>query len=216
MALGEDYLIGLADQLLDAIIDYYGDGNYVKTFHSKELADCVVQHAAAAGVAAMAGGILPGVGSVIATGIATGAVWAMYVRICKIIKVDLGKNKLKALASAVLSNVAVNLAGMLAVGVAVSFVPGASIVICGAGNFGIVYIAGIIFLNALTRLFHVSRKDITDMSDEELMNSVTASAKGTNVKELFRVAKDVFMDMKRSGELDQVGGSADINPEDDD
>ena len=89
MALGEEYLIGLADQLLDAIIDYYGDGNYVKTFHSKELADCVVQHAAAAGVAAMAGGVLPGVGSVIATGISVGAIWSMYIRVCKIIKVDL-------------------------------------------------------------------------------------------------------------------------------
>ena len=87
--------------------------------------------------------------------------------------------------------------------------------VCGAGNFAVVYIAGIIFLNALTRLFHVSRNDIKDIDDEELMKSVKASAKGTNMKELFRVAKNIFMDMKRSGELDQVGGSVDINPEDD-
>lgn len=215
MALAEGLLFDAADQLLDAIIDYYGDGEYVKTFRSKKLADCVVQHAAAAGVAAMAGGILPGVGSVIATGIATGAVWSMYIRICKIIKVDLGKNKLKALASAVLSNVAVNLAGTLAIGVAASFVPGASIVICGVGNFAIVYIAGIIFLNALTRLFHISRNDLTDMTDEELMKSVKASAKGVNMKELFREAKNIFMSLKSSGELDQIGKSVDIDPEDD-
>ncbi|MDE7261345.1 MAG: hypothetical protein K2N78_04685 [Oscillospiraceae bacterium] len=202
--------------MLEAIIDYYGDGEYVKTFQSKKLADCVVQHAATAGVAAMAGGILPGVGSVIATGIVTGAVWSMYIRICKIIKVDLGKNKLKALASAVLSNIAVNLAGVLAIGIAASFVPGASIVICGAGNFAVVYIAGIIFLNALTRLFHVSRKDLENMNDEELMKSVKASAKGIDMKAIFKEAKNVFMDMKRSGELDQVSGSVDINPGDDD
>ena len=192
MALGEGFLMDAADMLLDAIIDYYGDGKYVETFQSKKLADCVIQHAAAAGVAAMAGGILPGVGSLIATGIATGAIWSMYIRICKLIKVELGKNKLKVLASAVLTNVVMNLAGMLAIGVAASFVPGASIVICGAGNFAVVYIAGIVFLNALTRLFHVSRSDLNDMDEAELVRSVKESTSGMNMKELFREAKNIF------------------------
>ena len=213
--VGQGILLDVADALLEAIIDYYGDGEYVRTFQSKELADCVIQHAAAAGIAAMAGGILPGVGSVIATGISVGAIWSMYIRICKIIKIDLGKNKLKALASAVLTNIATQLAGMLAIGVAASFVPGASILVCGAGNFAVVYIAGIIFLNALTQLFHLYRKDIKNMDAKEWENSIKASAKGINMKRLFKEAKNMFMDLKRSGKLDEFGSSIDINPEDD-
>ena len=43
----------VSEKLLEVAMKYYESGEYVKPFQSKDLADCVVQHAAAAGVAAM-------------------------------------------------------------------------------------------------------------------------------------------------------------------
>lgn len=71
-------LLVVSEELLKAVSNYYESGEYVKPFHSKDLADCVVQHSAAVGVAAMGAGILPGVGSVVAIGIGTAAIWRMY------------------------------------------------------------------------------------------------------------------------------------------
>lgn len=211
--MSDSTLVAVADALLDAIIEYYGSGEYVKTFQSKDLADCVIQHAAAAGVSAMAAGILPGAGSLIASGISMGAIWTMYIRICKIIKVELGKNKLKALASAVLTNLATQLAGTLAIVVATSFIPGASIIICGIANFAMVYIAGIVFLTALTRLFHVSRNDVEDIDDKEWMDSIKATVKGIDAKAMVKEAKNLFMEMRRNGDLEKAGESVDIEPD---
>lgn len=210
-------LLTVSAGLVAEIAEYYGSGEYVRTFQSKDLADCVIRHAAAAGVSAMAAGILPGAGSLIATGIGAAAIWTMYIKICKIIKIDLGKNKLKALASAVLTNLATGLAGTIAAMFAASFVPGLSIVVCGAVNFAVVYAAGIVFLNALTHMFHVSRKDIgdiEDIDDKEWLNSVKESAKSMDAKAVVKEAKSVFKEMKQSGELEKVGKSVDINSED--
>ena len=59
-----------------ALKEYMSSGAYAENFDSRELADIVVVHSAAAGVAAMAAGVLPGVGSIIASGIAVGAIWS--------------------------------------------------------------------------------------------------------------------------------------------
>ena len=213
--LSNHTLLMIADVLVDNVIDYYGNGDYIKPFCSKEIADCVIQHAAAAGVSAMAAGILPGAGSLIAAGIGAGAIWAMYIRICKIIKMKFEKNRLKVLSSAVLTNLVTQLAGVFAIEVAASFIPGAGIVVCGAGNFAIVYIAGIIFLQTLTKMFRVMRNDIEDVDYEEWIASIKESIKRMDKKALFREAKNVFMDMRKSGDLEQTGKTVDIRPEDD-
>lgn len=210
-------LLAIAGTLVETLIDYYGDGegDYIKPFQSKDLADCVIQHAAAAGVSSMAAGILPGAGSVIATGISAGAIWAMYIRICKMIGMKIGKNKLKFLASAALTNLASNLAALLVAGGIASFVPGAGVVVCGAGTFAVVYIAGIIFLKTLIKMFHVKRSDVENADEDEWIASIKDSVKNMDKKALFREAKGVFMDMRQSGDLDRKGSSVDITPEDD-
>lgn len=209
--MGNGFLLTAADKLLDAIIEYYGSGEYVKPFRSKDVADCVVQHAAAAGVTAMGAGILPGAGSLVAMGISVGAIWTMYVRICMIIGVELGKNKLKALASAVVTNIVTQMAGIFAMEFAFSLIPGAGIVIVGAGNFVIVYIAGLIFLTTLTQLFKVKRSDVENMSNDEWIASLKESISNIDKKAVFKEAKDFFMGMKRDGSLNNVGESVDIN-----
>ena len=213
--LSNQSLLMIADILVDNMIDYYGSGDYVKPFCSKELADCVIQHAAAAGVPAMAAGVLPGAGSLIATGIGAGAIWAMYIRICKIAKIKFEKNRLKVLASAVLTNLLTQLAGVFAIEVAASFIPGAGVVVCGVGNFAVVYIAGIIFLQTLTKMFRVMRNDVENAGDEEWIASIKESIRKMDKKALFREAKNVFMDMRKSGDLEQTGKAVDISPEDD-
>lgn len=85
-------LLLVSDELLKAVSNYYESGEYVKPFRSKDLADCVVQHSAAVGVAAMGADVLPGAGSVVAVGVAAAAIWRMYVKMCQIIGVPFGKN----------------------------------------------------------------------------------------------------------------------------
>lgn len=108
----QQMLMIVSDELLKAVSNYYESGEYVKPFRSKDLADCVVQHSAAVGISAMGAGILPGAGAVISVGVATAAIWRMYVKICQIIGVPFGKNRLKAFASAVLTNIATQLAAV--------------------------------------------------------------------------------------------------------
>lgn len=61
-------LYAVAGQLLDALEQYYQSGEYLKPFKRKEIADCVIQHAAAGGVASMAAGAVPAAGTAIALG----------------------------------------------------------------------------------------------------------------------------------------------------
>ena len=83
----QQILLAVSEELLKAVSNYYESGEYVKPFRSKDLADCVVQHSAAVGIAAMGVGVLPGAGAVVAVGLATAAIWRMYIKICQIIGV---------------------------------------------------------------------------------------------------------------------------------
>lgn len=208
--MNQALLMAVCDKMVAAAEQYFESGEYVKVFSSKELADCVVYHAAAAGAAAMAAGVLPGVGSVISAGIATGAVWRMYIKICQIIGSSFGENKLKAISSAVVTNLITQLAGMYAIQFAASFIPGAGIVIVGVGNFTVTYFAGIVFLNVLTEIFKVDRKDIdTDNIDETIKQSIASFDK----KALLKEAGKVFKQMLKDGSLDKAGKTIDISEE---
>ena len=64
-------------------------------------------------------------------------------------------------------------------------------------------------------MFRVMRNDIEDVDDEEWIASIKESIKRMDKKALFREAKNVFMDMRKSGDLEQTGKTVDIRPEDD-
>lgn len=204
-------LMLVADELMKAVSNYYESGEYVKPFQSKDLADCVVQHSAAVGVSAMAAGILPGAGAVAAAGLAVAAIWRMYVKICQIIGVPFGKNKLKAISSAALTNIATQMAGVYAIQLASSLIPGAGVVTAGVVNFTTTYIAGLVFLMVLTRLFKTQRQDIENMSDEELVKSVKAAFTNIDTKAIFKEATDLFTAMRKDGTLNEVSEGVDIS-----
>ena len=67
---------------------------------AEELNKLVKSHAAGASASMIASGAIPGVGSTIAAGIEIGFVWSMYYRICGRLNIDIRKNVLKTLGSA--------------------------------------------------------------------------------------------------------------------
>ena len=192
-----------------AISEYFRTGAYADNFDSKELANIVIAHAAAAGLSAMAAGVLPGVGSLIAIGICTGAIWTMYIRIGAYLHLSIGLDVLKAIAAAVLANIATQLAGILVLELALGFVPGAAILIGGAVNFAVTYIAGIIYLFALESIFKAGG-DPSKMSAAEMKKHFKAAAKDVNVKTAFSEAKKTFTQMNEDGSLQKEGGSVNI------
>lgn len=204
-------LMLVAEELMKAVSVYYESGEYVKPFQSKELADCVVQHSAAVGISAMGAGVLPGAGSVVAAGLCVAAIWRMYIKICKIIGVPFGKNKLKALASAALTNVATQLAAVYALQLASSFIPGAGVITGGIVNFAATYFSGLIFLMVLTRIFKTKRRDVEEMSDEELAATMKAAFSSVDKKAVFKEAKDLFTAMRKDGTLNEVSAGVDIS-----
>lgn len=196
-----------AENLLQEMIDYYVSGEYTKPFSSEELADCVINHAAAAGIAAMAGSVIPGIGASIVTVGTTAAVWRMYIKMAKMIGTNLKEKTLKVIASAAISNLAMN----AAVYILLSFVPGVGTFAGGVINFASVYTAGLIFLTALTRLFKVKRTDIQDISNEEWIESVKDAFANVNVKRIIKEAISLFSDLRESGGLEKAGELVDIS-----
>lgn len=200
---------GMLKGAVYALSRYYVSGDYAKNFESKEVADIVVNHSAAAGISAMAAGVLPGVGAILATGVAVGAIWTMYFRIAKYLNLHMGKGTWKAIASAVLTNIVTQLAGILALELAVGFIPGASILAAGVVNFGVTYAAGVIFLKALTGIF-ADGKDPRKMGDEEMNSYFSNAAGNVNAKDVFKEAKGVFKEMKKDGSLKEKGEHTNI------
>ena len=201
---------GLLIAAVYALKEYMSSGAYAENFDSRELADIVVGHAAAAGVSAMAAGALPGVGSIIASGLAVGAIWTMYVRIGKCLNLKISKDLWKAIASAVLANIVTQLAGVLALELVVGFIPGASIIAAGVVNFGVTYVAGLIFLKALTEIFKAGINP-EQMTSEQMKRQFSDAAKTVNVKSAFSEAKSAFNEMKKDGSLNEKGKNIDID-----
>ena len=193
----------------NALKQYYDSGECAKSFDSQELADIVITYAAAAGISAMAAGVLPVVGSVIASGIAVGAIWAMYVHIGKFLHIKIGRDLWKAIASAVLANLVTQLAGVLVLELAVGFIPGASIIAAGVVNFGITYVAGLIYLKALTKIF-CAGGDPANMTSDQIKAQFDSAAKSVNVKSAFSEAKSTFNQMNKDGSLKEKGKDIDI------
>lgn len=78
-----------------------------------------------------------------------GAVWTMYIKICKCLEIPLGENILKVLASAALSNIATNLIGVFAVELITAAIPGIGSLAGAAATFGCIYLAGMMFMEML-------------------------------------------------------------------
>lgn len=83
--------------------------NIIKEYQAEKVGDIIQSRAIVSAAAGIGAAILPtGGGSLIAAAVAVGAVWEMYFQINRELGISISDNKLKSLASAILSNLLAN------------------------------------------------------------------------------------------------------------
>lgn len=170
----------------------------------------LITNSMGAAASSLAAGFLPGVGALAATAASVGFIWRMYIQINEALHISISKNKLKSLASALLSNLVTGLGGAAAIEVsaaALSLVPGIGIfsasVLLSAVNYALVYVAGLVYIRMLTNLFHANA-DISAMSEDQI--KVTASNIFEQNKKEF---KNAFDEARKSATKDIKAGKID-------
>lgn len=162
--------------------------------------------AVAAAIAGVGSGLLPGAGSLVATGACVAAIWGMYIKINYDLGIRIQDNILKSLASAFLTNITAY-AGAVIIGYiasfAVSFIPGlgsiGAIAINGFLGYIVVYASGILYIKLLTKVLKAKGKiDFTDVDVKELAKE---TAKEANVKKLLQEGKASFKDARKNGKF---------------
>lgn len=142
---------------------------------AEELNKLVKSHAAGASASMIASGAIPGVGSTIAAGIEIGFVWSMYYRICGRLNIDIRKNVLKTLGSAIVTNMGASVAAQIIAGTVLSIIPGIGTVgaamVNGLMGYSLTYYSGIVFMQLLVRVFKAG-KNVTQMSEDELKSTL--------------------------------------------
>ena len=184
------------------------NGELRSEVNSHELEEIVITHAIGAAIAAMASGWIPGAGSAVAFGIGVTFVCSMYVRLANAMGITLGKGLIRAIASAVVADLAAYIATLLAVAAAVSFIPFfgnmSASTLTAIANFACVYLAALIFVKMLSALMS-SGKDIGKMSEAELVAAIKRESKRTDLKGAMKEAKSQFEQAKENGELEKPG-----------
>ena len=122
----------------------------------------------------------------------------MYYKLCELFGISIKKHLLKTIASVVVGEVTAFLA-LMVVGTAVlSFFPGLNVgsaILVAVANFGLVYFAGYIFINMMTKIFKEG-KDPGDMTESELSNLAKTTSEETDVKKVYEEAKTVRNEAK--------------------
>ena len=101
--------------------------NIIEKEKINKVEDRIKKCAIAASVAGVGSGMLPGVGSIIATTACVAAIWSMYVLINKDLGISIKNNVLKSLASAFLTNIIASAGSFIlgkVAGFLLSFLPG--------------------------------------------------------------------------------------------
>ena len=157
---------------------------------------------------ALAGNIVPGAGSLLTVIGQTGLVWTLYVKINKIIGLEMSDNTAKFVGSAILTNLSLN-AGSLLLGyagaVVAAFIPifgqfTAAAVEASLG-YALIYVSAVLYLIFLYKVFQVKGKIyITGgKEDAEIVKDVI---KNTKLEELISEAKNKYKEDKNSGDID--------------
>ena len=160
----------------------------------------IVQHSVTAAVAGMAGGILPGIGGILGCITSGGAIWSMYYRICKELGIGIQQNILKALGSAVTSNIATQIGGVIILDLALSFVPGVAIPVCGAACYGVTYLAGYLFIKMIVDIFGAGGNP-DSMTEEELKAAAEKASRTVNCKDVYSEAAEAAKGKIKNGEI---------------
>lgn len=168
--------------------------------NSDEIVQSVMNHALAAAGSAALSGALPGAGSTIALGVSTGIIVKMYISLGKMLGIHIGNGVLKAMASALVADIAGSATASLGASTILSFVPGigtlGAAAITGITNFGYVYLAGIIYIKMIAKILE-SGKSISNMSEEEILKELKKTTNTVNMKEAMKEAKTAYKNSKK-------------------
>ncbi|MBO4547084.1 MAG: hypothetical protein J5700_05855, partial [Treponema sp.] len=174
-------------------------GSKEESVTSEELLKIVKFHAIGAAASNAAAGLIPGVGGTAAAACCAGFVWTMYVRLSKRIGIPFEKNILKALASAVVTNLIGYAAAFLVATSVVSLIPGIGSVAASAVDaslgYAVVYVSGIIYMNLLANLVK-GKKNISEMSEKEIKEMATETAKESDIKSMLKDAQKGYKSAK--------------------
>lgn len=173
----------------------------VRPVSTDELVSLIKKHAAGATVAAAAAGFIPGGAGAVASAVALGFIWTMYYRLCGILKINIGKNAVKAMASALITEVLSYIVIEVAFSTVLSIVPGGFVFTTAANglmNYYLVYYSGVVFMNMLVRIFSVGM-DIEHMSAEELKRVQKEAVNSVSFKDVKSEAKEAYKHRKNDG-----------------
>ena len=174
---------------------------------TEALLKLVKTHAAGAAASMAAMGALPGAGSAIAAGAEIGFVWSMYYRICTRLGINIKKEILKTLGSAIITNIAGSITAELIVGTVLSIIPGIGTVGAAALNglmgYSVTYYSGIIFMNLLVRVFKAGGK-LEDLSADDLKDIANEEVKATSFADIKEEAKAAYKNRKKDGVAEAI------------
>lgn len=183
--------------------------------NAEDIEKIIITHALAASAAAVASGWIPGAGGAIATGIGVGFTISMYYRICSECNIPIGKNILKALASIVIAEIAAILSVSLAAQITLSLIPGVgslgAAALSAIINFGLVYVAGVLFLKMMVNVFD-AKGGIENLSEDELKDMMKSVSTKKNIQSVYHESKGVYKKTKN----DTSYKTDDIKPDEDD
>ena len=164
--------------------------NHLKQYYNNadDAVQVILKHAGIAAGACAVGIAFPALEVPAIIVASFGAVWAMYIQLCKCLGIELSDNLLKVLASAAISNITINLASAYALEVVASMLPGIGHITGTVLTFSCVYLAGMMFMSLLLALAKNGQK-IEEMSEEELKSALREQ---TPTKEDMKDAKTAF------------------------
>ena len=178
-----------------------------------DLESIVMTHACSAAVAAVAAGSMTGVGSAIATTINLGCGVAMYIRLGAAMGIGFDKGMIRALASAVLAEIAAEVAVILVGAAAISFIPIVGNLSAGMltaiASFCMVYLAAVIFMKMLAAMLGKGL-DPSTVNEDQLKANAKAAMAGTDMKAACKEARDACDKARKNGDMNKPS----VKPED--
>mgnify|MGYP007089422329 FL=1 len=135
----------------------------------------ILNCALVAASADLVGGAIPGLAIPAVITSRFGAIWVMYGKLCKELGISLKDNTLKILARAAITNIAMNLTGVILGALAGMLIPGASIPVSAIVTFATVYLAGMMFLQLILKMAQKSTDPhmFSDISADEMKKTVS-------------------------------------------
>ncbi|MBQ3078586.1 MAG: Hsp70 family protein [Clostridia bacterium] len=194
-------MANVLENSVNKVFEALKNANHPVNVTREDLMSIIKKHAAGSTAAAMAAGFIPGGAGVVAATVSVGFIWTMYYRICKSLNISVGKNTLKALASAVITNILGAIVSEIAVSTVMSIIPGANLLSAAANglmSYYILYYSGILFMNMLVRIFNCGM-NIENMTDEELKEAQKSVSNEIKFKDIKSEAKSAYKTRKQDG-----------------